>query len=147
MVRHLMHRELPSSTCKTHQQEAPPGASRTKRWSCCLLSNLCAFRAPKQHPPARMPLAARDASTRVRPDLPMTTRLTVVLVIAGSMMASAASAQTFPDVQLTLNGAPAAVGTYTFPFPAGSTGLVLDNGLVRFVFNGKTSTAQTMLVR
>jgi rhamnogalacturonan endolyase len=77
----------------------------------------------------------------------MTTRLTVVLVIAGSIMASAASAQTFPDVQLTLNGAPAAVGTYTFPFPAGSTGLVLDNGLVRFVFNGKTSTAQTMLVR
>jgi rhamnogalacturonan endolyase len=72
---------------------------------------------------------------------------TLVLVIAGNVAASVANAQTFPDVQLTLNGAPAAVGTYAFPFPAGSSGLVFDNGLVRFTFNGKTSTSQTMLVR
>src|SRR5215475_5279654 len=58
---------------------------------------------------------------------------------------SALSAQSGPDVQVLLNGAPAAVGTYTFPFPAGSSGLVLDNGLVRFTFNGKSSTSKTML--
>jgi len=71
----------------------------------------------------------------------------MVVVMATALVASAANAQSAPDVQLTLNGAPAAIGTYAFPFPAGSSGLVLDNGLVRFTFNGKTSTSQTMLVR
>ncbi len=76
----------------------------------------------------------------------MTTVLTVLLS-AGSFAASVATAQTYPDVRLTLNGAPAAVGSYAFPFPAGSPGLVLDNGLVRFTFNGKSATSQTILAR
>jgi rhamnogalacturonan endolyase len=54
-------------------------------------------------------------------------------------------AQSYPDVRVLLNGVPAAAGTYSFPFPAGSSGLVLDNGLVRFTFNGKSATSQTML--
>jgi rhamnogalacturonan endolyase len=48
-------------------------------------------------------------------------------------------------VTLLLNGVAAAIGTYSFPFPAGSSGLVLDNSLVQFTFNGKTQTSQTML--
>lgn len=44
-------------------------------------------------------------------------------------------ADTGPDVQLLLDGSPAALGSYTFPFAAGNTGLVLDNGLVKFTFN------------
>ena len=73
------------------------------------------------------------------------THLRILVLILGSLLASAANAETNPDVQLLINGAPAAVGTYPFPFPSGSSGLVLDNGLVRFRFNGKTDTSQTML--
>jgi len=50
-----------------------------------------------------------------------------------------------PDVQVFINGVAASVGTYSFPFPPGSTGLVLDNGLIRFRFNGKTPTSTQML--
>ena len=71
--------------------------------------------------------------------------LWIQVLILVSLICSAVSAQSGPDVQVLLNGAPAAVGTYTFPFPAGSSGLVLDNGLVRFTFNGKSSTSKTML--
>jgi rhamnogalacturonan endolyase len=78
---------------------------------------------------------------------PMNTPAAMAMVLLGGLVASAANAQSAPDVQLTLNGVPAAVGTYAFPFPAGSSGLVFDNGLVRFTFNGKTSTSQTMLAR
>jgi rhamnogalacturonan endolyase len=69
----------------------------------------------------------------------------VFAVILAAFASSAVLAQGGPNVQILLNGAPAAVGTYPFPFPAGSSGLVLDNGLVRFTFNGKTPTSQTML--
>ncbi|WP_213805034.1 polysaccharide lyase family protein [Granulicella sp. dw_53] len=67
-----------------------------------------------------------------------------VLILVG-LLASPANAQANPDVQVLLDGAPAAVGTYSFPFPSGSSGLVLDNGLVRFTFNGKNATSKTML--
>ena len=78
----------------------------------------------------------------------MTTVLTVLLSAGGfAASVATATAQTSPDVRLTLNGVPAPVGSYAFPFPAGSSGLVLDNGLVRFTFNGKSSTAQTILAR
>jgi rhamnogalacturonan endolyase len=40
-----------------------------------------------------------------------------------------------PDVQLQLNGSPAVVGSYVFPFAPGSSGLMFDNGLVRLSFN------------
>jgi rhamnogalacturonan endolyase len=50
-----------------------------------------------------------------------------------------------PDVQVLLDGAPATVGSYAFPFASGSSGLVLDNGLIQFHFNGKTGTSHTML--
>src|SRR5690242_73128 len=88
-----------------------------------------------------------DQSPTVMGQGSLTTTLTASVLLMGSLAASVARAQTSPDVQLTLNGAPVAVGTYAFPFPAGSTGLVLDNGLVRFTFNGKSSTSQTMLAR
>src|SRR5947209_8933446 len=71
--------------------------------------------------------------------------LRILVLILTALCASAANAQTGPDVQVLLNGSPADVGTYAFPFPAGSSGLVLDNGLVRFTFNGKNATSQTML--
>jgi rhamnogalacturonan endolyase len=68
-----------------------------------------------------------------------------LFLLPGVLLAPAAHAETGPDVRLLLNGAPAAIGTYSFPFPPGSSGLVLDNGLVQFTFNGKTATSQTML--
>ena len=69
----------------------------------------------------------------------------VLTLSLGILLASVADAQSYPDVKVLLNGEPAAVGTYSFPFPAGSSGLVLDNGLVQFTFNGKTPTSKTML--
>jgi len=69
----------------------------------------------------------------------------LLAAIAVLALAATVNAQTGPDVQVLLNGVPASVGTYTFPFPPGSTGLTLDNGLVKFRFNGKNSTSQTML--
>ncbi|MBO0798481.1 MAG: hypothetical protein J2P31_06630, partial [Blastocatellia bacterium] len=69
----------------------------------------------------------------------------IQVLILTTTICSAAIAQSGPDVHVLLNGAPAAMGTYTFPFPAGSSGLVLDNGLVRFTFNGKSPTSHTML--
>src|SRR5437588_6706489 len=69
----------------------------------------------------------------------------IVALSLGVLVASVANAQSAPDVQVLLNGVPAAIGTYSFPFPAGSSGLTLDNGLVQFRFNGKTPTSQTIL--
>jgi rhamnogalacturonan endolyase len=68
-----------------------------------------------------------------------------ITLLLGILLAPAANSQTGPDVQVRLNGAAAAIGTYSFPFPSGASGLVLDNGLVRFTFNGKSPTSQTML--
>ena len=43
-----------------------------------------------------------------------------------------AQAQTPPDVQVLVNGSPAALGAYAFPSAVDA--LVLDNGLIRFTF-------------
>ena len=43
-----------------------------------------------------------------------------------------AQAQAPPDVQVLVNGSPAALGTYAFPSAVDA--LVLDNGLIRFTF-------------
>ncbi len=63
---------------------------------------------------------------------PRTLAAAAALAFAG-LGASALRAAS-PDVQLLLNGAPAAVGTYAFPF-AGTGGLVFDNGLLRVTFD------------
>jgi len=55
------------------------------------------------------------------------------LVLLASAARAADGAPT--DVKILLNGEPAKVGTYAFPFPAGAAGIVLDNGLIRFAFN------------
>ncbi len=49
--------------------------------------------------------------------------------------AAAQAAAGDPDVQVLIDGVPAAAGTYAFPFPPGHGGLVLDNGLIRFTLN------------
>lgn len=51
---------------------------------------------------------------------------------------STATAKSEPHVQLLLNGAPAAIGTYAFPTDAQT--VVLDNGLIRFTFSRDDAT-------
>jgi len=63
-------------------------------------------------------------------------RLSVLLVgLTCFMVAARAATGAATDVTFLLNGEPAKVGTYPFPFPAGAPGIVLDNGLIRFAFN------------
>src|SRR5690349_4638199 len=55
------------------------------------------------------------------------------LMVAAAGAAAAAKFPSSGGVQVLLNGAPAAVGTYAFP--ADVDALVLDNGLIRFTFS------------
>ncbi len=72
----------------------------------------------------------------------------LTLLLALMLPATGAHAQSAdPDVRVFINGAPAALGSYSFPFPPDSPGLVLDNGLVRLTFNGKTPASTEMLAR
>lgn len=71
--------------------------------------------------------------------------LSLVIATVFCAATTLANGQVSQDVQVKLNGVTAAPGTYAFPFPAGSQGLVLDNGLVKFTFNGKSSTSKTIL--
>ena len=58
----------------------------------------------------------------------------IIWAAALAALSTIATRAADPAVQLLLNGTPAAVGVYPFPFAAG-TGLILDNGLIRFTFN------------